>query len=66
MVRRYVEGIMEVTLMSVILNEWVDLEMRNGVFKDKPSRSWRLLFLLCVFIFLFLWSVPAQAIVPTK
>ena len=49
--------------MSRISNEWVRLEMREGIFKDKSPRSGRVLFFLCMFILLFLWSVPVSAMV---
>ncbi len=32
--------------------------MREGMFKDKSPRSGRVLFFLCLFILLFLWSAP--------
>lgn len=47
--------------MSTISNEWVSLEMREGIFKERSSYSWRPFFFLCVFVFLFSWSVPAYA-----
>ncbi|MDH5479967.1 MAG: hypothetical protein OEX11_04315 [Nitrosomonas sp.] len=49
--------------MSRISNEWVNLEMRRGMFKDKPSRSGRNWCFLCAFVFMSLWSVPVQEIV---
>ena len=49
--------------MSRISNEWVKLEMREGIFKDKLSWPGRVLFFLCMFILLFLWCVPVSAMV---
>jgi len=44
--------------MSRTPNEWVRLEMREGIFKDKSPRSGRVLFFLCLSV--FLWSVPVS------
>ncbi|CAH1385796.1 hypothetical protein NTGM5_160017 [Candidatus Nitrotoga sp. M5] len=49
--------------MSGISNEWRNLEMREGIFKDKQTRSGRSLLFVCVFILLFIWSVPVHSIV---
>ncbi len=46
--------------MSRMSNEWVKLEMREGIFKDKSPRPGRALFFLCMFVLLFLWSVPVS------
>ena len=52
--------IMEMVSMSRISNEWVRLEMREGIFKDKSPRPGRAVFFLCMFVLLFLWSVPVS------
>ena len=51
--------------MSRTSNEWVRLEMREGIFKDKSPRFGRVLFFLCMFVFLFLWSVPVSTAIHT-
>ena len=58
---RYIDANNKEDFMSRTSNEWVRLEMREGMFKDKsPRSSGRALFFLCVFALLFLWSIPVS------
>ena len=58
---RYIDANNKEDFMSRTSNEWVRLEMREGMFKDKsPRSSGRVLFFLCLFVILFLWSIPVS------
>ena len=63
---RYIDANNREVFMSRTSNEWVKLEMREGIFKDKSPRPGRAVFILCMFVLLLLWSVPVSTTIHTN